>query len=321
MRLMVLAIVAAILALAALWIFGPRVEVDTTIRFDPSEIGPDPVAYLQRAEAPFVIRPGLEKEIVWAFPASRARTPLAIVYVHGFSASKGELRPLPDRVAGALQANLFFTRLAGHGQDGNAMGGASVNAWVNDFAEAIAVGRAIGERVIVIATSTGAGLATWGAAQRDLMQGVTGLVLISPNYRVRAGGADWLTRPWGGLLADLATGGERGFTPANALQEELWTTRYPTVATLPMAALTQLARETPVESIALPALFVFSDADQVVDAATTREIVGRWGGATEILAIDVTDDARAHVIAGDAYSPSTTQALAKRIGDWIRTLD
>ncbi len=321
MRVMVLAAFAVIIALVALWVLGPRVEVDTTIRFDPADIGSDPVAYLQRAEAPFEIRPGLEKEIVWALPASRARTPLAIVYIHGFSASKGELRPLPDRVAQALQANLFFTRLAGHGQDGDAMGGASVNAWVNDLAEAIAIGRAIGERVVVIGTSTGGGLATWGAAQDGLMQDVAGVVLVSPNYRIRASGADWLTRPWGGLLADLAIGGERGFTPANALQEELWTTRYPTSATLPMAALTHLARETPVERIALPALFVFSDADRVVDASVTREIAARWGGPSAIVAVDQTDDANAHVIAGDAYSPSTTDALATRIADWIRALD
>jgi pimeloyl-ACP methyl ester carboxylesterase len=321
MRLMVLVAAAAILALVALWVFGPRVEVDTTIRFDPADIGPDPAAYLQRVEAPFEIRPRLEKEIIWAFPASRARTPLAIVYVHGFSASKGELRPLPDQVAQALEANLFFTRLAGHGQDGDAMGGASVNAWVNDLAEAIAIGRAIGDRVVVIATSTGGGLATWAAAQDGLMENVAGLVLVSPNYRIRASGADWLTRPWGGLLADLATGGERGFTPANAQQEQLWTTSYPTSATLPMAALTQLARETPVEGIALPALFVFSDADRVVDAATTREMAGRWGGPSEIVAIEHTDDPNAHVIAGDAYSPSTTGMLADRIAAWIRGLD
>jgi hypothetical protein len=79
---------------------------------------------------------------------------VAIVYVHGFSASKAEVRPLPDRVAAALHANLFFTRLTGHGQDGTAMAKGSINAWVNNHAEAIAIDRAIGERVVVIGTST-----------------------------------------------------------------------------------------------------------------------------------------------------------------------
>nr|WP_245497472.1 MULTISPECIES: hypothetical protein [unclassified Mesorhizobium] len=96
------------------------------------------------------IRDGLEKEIIWANPMIHARTPLSIVYVHGFSASKGEVRPLPDEVADQLDTNLFYTRLTGHGQGGAAMADGSVNAWINDYAEALAIGRAIGDKVIVI---------------------------------------------------------------------------------------------------------------------------------------------------------------------------
>jgi pimeloyl-ACP methyl ester carboxylesterase len=319
-RAMAILIVAA-LAIAALWALGPRVPVDTTIRFDPASIGNDPQAYLAASEATVAgIRSGLEKEIVWAFPVSRARTPLAIVYVHGFSASKGELRPLPDLVATELGANLYYTRLTGHGQDGPAMAGASVNAWVNDLAEALAIGRAIGERVVIVATSTGGGLATWAASRPELMDRVAGLVLISPNYRVRATGAGLLTMPWGGPLAELVAGSERGFTPSNELRAELWTSRYPTSATLPMAALTKLARETPAEEIAVPALFVFSDEDRIVDATVTREIAARWGGGADILPVAGADDPNHHVIAGDAYSPSTTASLASAITAWIRDL-
>ena len=53
-------------------------------------------AYLTARESAYPdIRPGLAKEVVWANPASRQKTPLAIVYIHGFSASKGEVRPSP----------------------------------------------------------------------------------------------------------------------------------------------------------------------------------------------------------------------------------
>ncbi|TIW76048.1 MAG: alpha/beta hydrolase, partial [Mesorhizobium sp.] len=73
-----------------------------------SVIGDDPQAYVANVEAAVPnIRDGLEKEIVWANPMVHAKTPLSIVYIHGFSASKGELRPLPDDVADQLDANLF----------------------------------------------------------------------------------------------------------------------------------------------------------------------------------------------------------------------
>ena len=153
-----------ITALGLGFLLGPREPVDTRVTFDPAKVGSDPDAYLAKSESEVAgIRDGLQKEIIWAFPNSKAKTKLAIVYIHGFSASKGEIRPVPDKVAAALGANLFYTRLTGHAQNGPAMAVATVNHWVNDYAEALAVGRSIGERVIIIAPSTGAGLATWAA--------------------------------------------------------------------------------------------------------------------------------------------------------------
>lgn len=318
----IVGILLALIAIGALAFYlGPRVPVDTTIRFDPAAIGSDPEAYLAATEAVVPgIRPGLAKEIVWADPASKAKTPLAIVYVHGFSATKGEVRPLADKVAAALGANLFYTRLTGHGQDGAAMATGSVNAWVNDYAEAMAIGRALGDKVVVIATSTGAALATWGATQPALSTDVAMIAMISPNYGVQASGAGILTMPWGKQIAELIIGPERSFEPVNAKHAELWTTRYPTAATLPMAALTKLAYETQVETIAIPALFIFSNDDKVVRPDLTREIAGRWGAAHELVPVERNDDPSNHVIAGDALSPSTTDTLAQRIVVWVKAM-
>lgn len=310
-------IVAALVAIA--FVLGPRVVVDTTLRFDPAKIGGDPAAYLAGAESSVPgIRDDLQKEIIWADPATKAKTPLAIVYIHGFSASKGEVRPLPDKVAAALGANLFYTRLTGHGQNGAAMAEGSINAWVNDYAEAIAIGRAIGEQVVVIATSTGAALATWGATQPELSGGIATMAFISPNYGVQASGAFILTMPWGKQFAELIIGKERSFPVANELHAKWWTSRYPTSATLPMAALTELARNAAVDKIAIPTLFIFSDGDKVVRPDLTRDIAGRWGARHEIVAVEHNDDPSNHVIAGDALSPSTTDLLAQRIVDWVK---
>ena len=66
------------------------------------------------------IRDGCEKKFVW-HNNKRQQRDLAIVYIHGFSASRMETWPLCDRLAEAIGANLFYTRLTGHGQDGDAM--------------------------------------------------------------------------------------------------------------------------------------------------------------------------------------------------------
>lgn len=85
-RRIVLAVLGLIAILALAFVLGPRVRADTTIRFDPSLIADDPQAYVAKAEAAIPgIRDGLEKEIVWADPMVHAKTPLSIVYIHGFS--------------------------------------------------------------------------------------------------------------------------------------------------------------------------------------------------------------------------------------------
>ncbi|UVK36914.1 lysophospholipase [Mesorhizobium sp. AR10] len=320
-RRIVLALLGLVVILALAFMLGPRVPVDTTIRFDASVIGDDPQAYVAREEAALPgIRDGLEKEIIWANPMVHARTPLSIVYIHGFSASKGEVRPLPDDVADQLDANLFYTRLTGHGQDGAAMTQGSVNAWVNDYEEALAIGRAIGDKVIVICTSTGGSLAVWAATQPDASDGVAAIAFISPNFGVKASGAEILTMPWGRQIARLVAGKEHSFVPRNALHEKFWTYRYPIEATLPMQALTELAYGAPVEKATIPALFIFSDSDKVVRPDRTREIAGRWGGAHELVPVDDTGDQDNHVIAGDALSPSTTAFLAQRIVVWVKAI-
>jgi pimeloyl-ACP methyl ester carboxylesterase len=315
-------VLLALAVLVVAFLLGPRVAADTTVTFDPGSIGADPEAYLATREAQETdIRPGLQKEIVWADPVTRKKTPLAIVYIHGFSASKGEVRPLPDKVAAALGANLYYTRLTGHGEDGAAMARGSVNAWVNDYAEAIAIGRAIGDKIVVIGTSTGAGLATWASAQPGpLSDGVATIVAISPNYGLQASGSSMLLLPWGGVIAELVIGKERSFEVLNPLHGSLWTTRYPTSALLPLAALTKLAYDTPVEAIKIPVLFIFCDDDKVVRADLTREIAGRWGAQHELVPVERSGDPYHHVLAGDALSPENTDVLAERIVVWIRAI-
>ncbi len=264
------------------------------------------------------IRPGLAKEIIWADPADKGRTALAVVYIHGFSASKGEVRPLPDLVAKALGANLFYTRLAGHGRSGDAMAEASVEDWHKDMLEALDIAAQLGDRTVIIATSTGAALATWALSQPTLATRVAGTVFLAPNFRVRGRGAFLLTAPLASLSARLILGRRRSFTPLNALHASYWTTEYPVSALLPMAVLVAQARALPFGNIRVPVLFIRSPADRVVDATQTDAVAARWGGPATILDPGNVDDPHGHVIAGDALSPSTTNRIAEDTLNWFR---
>jgi hypothetical protein len=315
------ALVLIVLALGLAYALGPRPPVDTTIEFDAARLPEDLDRWLEESEEKVPdLRPHDRKQIVWAYPASRARTPLAIVYVHGFSAGPAEIRPVPDRVARELGANLFFTRLTGHGRNGDAMLAGSVKAWANDLAEAVAMGRRLGDRVIVIATSTGATLATWGMSEPEIARDVAGISMISPNYGVQAAGGSLLKGPWASSLIRLVVGERRGFEPRSPAHAAHWTTDYPAQALVALGGLLRLADRVDVSRIAIPALFIYSPADRVVNQDLTRGVVNRWGGPKEVLEIDKSGDRENHVIAGDALSPETTDLVAARIVGWAKGL-
>lgn len=308
-----------VLLLSAAWLFGPRTVVDTTITFDPKAIGKDLDAYLAKVEAKVPgIQPNQHKDIVWANSETRAKTPIAIVYIHGFSASPGEMRPVPDIVAKNLGANLYFVRLFGHGTTTRAMEDVSVNAWVNDFAEAIAIGERLGDRVVVMGTSTGGALATWAISQPAFRDRVAAVILNSPNYGVQAAGSSLLTLPFARELSHLVMGGTRSYETDNHLQRVFWTTTYPVDAILPMAETVKLAVNAPVEQTKIPTLFLISPEDKVVDPDITRRIAERWGAPHRLVEIDGVEDPSRHVLAGEAMSPGTTEPVARLATEWLR---
>ena len=314
-------VLGGLLVLMVVIALGPRPPIDETIRFNVASIPPDIDHWLAKREAAVPgIKPGTEKEIVWADPQTKAVTPLAIIYVHGFSATKWETRPLCDNLAREFHANLFYTRLTGHGATGAAMAKASMNDWVNDMAEAIAIGERIGKRIVIVATSSGGTLATWAAGNERLMGKVIGMALISPNYEVRGASIGLLNMPWGRVLLPLIFGGTRSFEPVNEAHGKWWTTSYPSTAVFSLAALMKVVHAMDYSQITVPAFFIFSPNDQVVVPAATRKVYERWGAPKKILEVEHAGDPNNHVIAGDILSPDNTQMIGDQIAEWIRTL-
>lgn len=314
-------ILLLLIGLAAIFLFGPRATFNDNIRFNAADLGTDLDAYLAKSEStnPDVM-PHALKEIVWAYPASKAKTPVSLVYIHGFSASKGEIRPVPDMAAAELKANLFYTRLEGHGAGGTAMGDATGQDWLDDTAEAIEIGARIGEKTVLIGTSTGATLAAVAALEPKLKDKIDALILISPNFKVKAAGSELLTFPYAEKWLPLIAGNERSFQTINEAHAQLWTSTYPTKAIFPMGALVDYAKSLRFEKITQPALFIFSDEDTVVDQTVTRQIMQRWGAKTELHLVEGADDPNNHVIAGDALSPNKNQEAADVIVNWVSNL-
>jgi pimeloyl-ACP methyl ester carboxylesterase len=179
---------------------------------------PDVDLYLRQREAQHAeTKPGQAKTILWKDPAARRKTPVSLVYIHGFSASAKDIAPVIETLASTLGANAFLTRLAADGRTTPAeFATVTAQDWLDDAREALAVGRRIGSRVILIGISTGALLATM-AALEDTSSDIAALVLLSPNFAIRDWRGKFISGPLGGVLARLIIGQEYHSIPTAAV--------------------------------------------------------------------------------------------------------
>ncbi|WP_227285066.1 alpha/beta fold hydrolase [Boseongicola sp. H5] len=312
------ALLVLVLLVAAVWLFAPAEPVDRAGPF-AGDLG-DPAAFYAAREAMFDdITPGTEARIIWAGEAG-ARTPLSLLYIHGFSATSEEIRPVPDTVAAELGANLVYPRLTGHGRGGVAMAEARAGDWIDDTAEALAVARAVGERVLVIGTSTGATLAAIAVTEPDMAEAIVGVIMVSANFELANPAAVLLEWPAARVWVPWLVGDTRSFDVQNARHGTYWTSSYPTVAAVPLAALMREARSRDYTDVTAPLLSIYSPEDQVISAKAAQAFADGWGGPVTAVPLDLTEegaDPYSHVIAGDILSPAMSAPVTDLILDWV----
>ncbi|WDS34888.1 alpha/beta fold hydrolase [Pseudoxanthomonas sp.] len=190
------------LVLLAVLALGPRV-VPRLVASPLPSVPQSPLALQAWIDAREAATPGLRKDtrarIVWADPAHPARSSCAIVYLHGFSASQGEGAPAHERLARVFGCNLYLPRLPGHGLEAaDALRGIDAQRLLDASAEALAVGQALGRRVVLIGTSMGGALAVQTAAAHPRQ--VQALLLWSPLVHERDDQLQPLLWPWGEQL-------------------------------------------------------------------------------------------------------------------------
>lgn len=259
--------------------------------------------------------PGTEKRITWH--GEQTRTEWAIVSLHGFSATRQETAPLATDLASTLNANLFEARLSGHGLQSNGMTDVSAEVWLDDAAQALAIGAEIGDKVIVLAVSTGATLAA-SLLDHEAMLSVDTLVFVSPNYFPKDPNAAWMTRPFGKLMTRLIVGKTRSWEPYNEAQGTYWTTSYPSATLVEAMRLVDYANAQLPADIAQRLLVFYSPLDQVISVdALLHAFEQTSSPQKKLVVVEDPGDPSKHVLAGDALSPNKTQWM---VGEIVRFL-
>jgi pimeloyl-ACP methyl ester carboxylesterase len=275
--------VAVLIILFCIYWFGPHPEKPTYSTVLPS-IPTEPNAlykYVQQEESRHAVKKDNEAEIVWADTIAKQKTPYAIVYLHGFSASKMEGAPTHLEIAKKFGCNLFLARLSQHGIDTT---DALVNMTADNLWEtakqAYAIGKQLGEKVILMGTSTGGTLALQLAATYP---DVAGLILYSPNIAVNDPNAWLINNPWGLQIARLVKGSNYNIINADSVYSKYWNTKYRLEAVASLEELLETKMNaTTFKSIKQPVLTLYyykdeQHQDPVVKVSATKEMVEQLG--------------------------------------------
>lgn len=311
-------------AIAALLALGPRTPVDAPAAAPalPTTLAMLPAWLADHERAAGVTDPNVAKRVVFIDSLAPTKTPWSVVYLHGFSATRQETAPLAQDVALELGANLFETRLHGHGLPGDSMGHVTARDWLADTRQAFAIGRALGDSVIVIGTSTGGTLGVWLATVPPAEQaGLARLVLISPNFGAHDHAAEVLTLPWARVVLPRFIP-QRSWQARNEEQKRYWTVSYPSTALFPMQALVEHVRGAPLDHFVVPTLVMNNRNDNVVDSPRTERWLTRVAEETHAVVhhqlVVPTDGEDGHVLAGRIVSPSQTATFARQIVSFVR---
>jgi pimeloyl-ACP methyl ester carboxylesterase len=250
-------------------------------------------------------------------------TEFSLVYLHGFAGSYRDGFPVNVKLADTLGANLFLARLAGHGlRPVAALDNFSPEAVWNSAREALAIGKKIGKKVIILSTSTGGTLALKLAA--EFPEEVYALINLSPNIEDDVDAAFLLNSPWGYELAELVSFGDhRKIVHEQEIAARYWDTIYPSKALVDLQVLlaTTMTKET-FEQVSCPVLTLyyqenFLEEDEHVEVEVYPKVHEQLSTPDSLKELVKLEEPKTHFLGSDIKSRNT-EVVLKTIVEFLK---
>lgn len=256
--------------------------------------------YIASNESKHKVKPDNEARIIW-FDSTKKKTEYSVIYLHGFSASQEEGDPVHIDFAKKFGCNLYLSRLADHGIDTTEqlLNFTSDRFWESSK-EALAIGKAIGEKVIVMSTSTGGTTALVLAA--DFPDDVHALINMSPNLAINDPNAWILNNHWGLQIARMVVGSNYNDVHFDSVRQKYWNGKYRMEATVQLQEMieSKMNKET-FSKVLCPSLTLYyykneQEQDPTVKVSAMLEMNKELGTPESFKQTVAIPDAGAHVI-------------------------
>jgi pimeloyl-ACP methyl ester carboxylesterase len=244
-----------------------------------------------------------------------SKTTYSIVYLHGFGASKAEGDPVHRAIAKKYGFNLYLSRLHQHGvKEDEPFKNLDPALLLESAKEAIAIGKTLGDSVILICCSTGATLGFYLAAKDPKIASV---IALSPNIDLYDQRSGFLTGPWGLQLARLLFQSDyRGFE-ANDSIKKFWINHYRLEGLISLKALVEatMTNET-FEQIKQPVFMGYyykneAEQDKVISIKRAQEVFEYLPCHPEQKQQVAFPNAKGHVFSSKYYSSDFNEVIQK----------
>jgi len=193
---------------------------------------------IKASEDLFSTREDNQARIFWQ-DSTPKQTEYSIVYLHGFAGSYQDGYPVNVNIADTLHANIYLARWSGHGlvPPHSLNDFTPDNAWTS-AKEALAIGKRIGKKVIIMSTSTGGTLALKLAATYP--DSVYAMINMGPNVEDDQPGTFVLNSHWGYEIAKLISlGSNKKIEHEQEIARHYWDTIYPSKALVDLQVLVE----------------------------------------------------------------------------------
>ena len=275
------------------------------------------IGWLETEEASLPIVPGAESRILLASLSrdgngldtkeQNNKTPVSILHIHGFSACRQETAPVAEQLADRLGAHLVEARLAGHGLMSQAME-ASAEDWLQSVTDGMDLAHRLGERVLIIGTSTGAPLGCWAAKVLAERYGSPlAMMYMAPNFGINQSFAWLLTLPGSRFFIPLILGPTRTWEAESDAVAKYWSTSYSTLAVIEMQKVVDWFEAQSPASWNVPLGIMLGDLDPTISAKKALRVLEKWGDPrSKRLPIPEQETMAQHVFVGDIAGPDLT---------------
>jgi len=226
------------------------------------------------------LKPDNEARIIWADSLKR-KTPYSIVYIHGFGASWAEGDPVHKNIAKKYGANLYLSRLHDAGlSNPNAFDDLTPQNFVDGAKRALAIGKQLGDSVIVIGTSAGGLLSVYLAAHNPEIKA---LVLYSPCIKTYKNKLAIATGPWGPKIMKWVIGEHDILNDETPGRKDYWLNSQNTNGYLTLQkTIDAIARPEIYSRIKMPVFMGYyfkneEEQDKTVSVEAMRQMMGQLG--------------------------------------------